>query len=144
MIKKIHTYLIGTAVLITPAMALAQKQTLSTVITKITGYLNSFLVLLMGLAVVFFVFYVARYFIFSVEKKKEAGQYVLYSLIGFFVILSVWGLVNILKNTFNLQDNSAPTLNDLKNLFPGGSGASGGSNSTPTVPPVDSGGFFNI
>ena len=133
MLKKIHLYVAGTIVLITPAIALAAQQTLGTLITKIVGYLNQALVLLMGVAVVFFVFYVIKYFILPNENRKEAGSYVLFSVLGFFVILAMWGLVNILSNTFGLENN-APTLNTLHNLFP----SSGGSN-VNTNPVIDSG-----
>jgi len=48
-----------------------------------------------------------------------------YSLIGFFVILSLWGIVAILSNSFGLQNttSNAPTSSSLKNLMPGESGS---------------------
>jgi len=58
-----------------------------------------------------FVWNVYKYFIAgsdNAESKKEAGLYVMWSLAGFFVILSFWGLVAILTNTFKLE-NSIPS-----------------------------------
>ena len=75
------------------------------VIGIIVYYLNLILELIMGVAVVMFVFYVVRYFIQANDKRAEAATYVLWSLIGFFVIFSMWGLVNVLTNTFSLQQN---------------------------------------
>jgi len=46
------------------------------------------------------------------EKKKEALNNVGWGLLGLAIIVSIWGLVNILTNTF-YTDNSAPT-----NRFP--------------------------
>lgn len=132
MFKKIHVYIASVVALSLPVVAFAASQTLSTLITKIVGYLNQFLVLLMGVAILAFVFYVIRYFILPNENRKDAGMYVLYSVVGFFVILSVWGLVNVLSNTFGLEGN-APTLNTIHNLFPGGGGASN------TQAPIDPG-----
>src|SRR5579872_559635 len=103
MLKKTHFYLTAATLLLLPGLAFAASQTLSTLITKIVGYLNQALVLLMGVAIVFFVYHVIKYFVLPNENRKEAGAYVLYSVVGFFVILSIWGLVNILSNTFALQ-----------------------------------------
>lgn len=105
--------------LILPAIVFAQQVTLASLMALAASYLNTALQLLMGLAVVMFVWYVIKYFIMSAESKGrgEAGQYILWSLIGFFVILSFWGLVNILTATFNLN-TTAPSWNNINALFP--------------------------
>ena len=43
------------------------------------------------------------------EKQKQSKYYVIYGIVGIFVMVSVWGLVNLLKNTFNLS-TTQPTL----------------------------------
>lgn len=81
-------------------------------------YFNVAIYMIIALATVIFIWNVYRYFFKAdVENKKEAGLYVMYSIIGFFVILSFWGLVNIVKNTFNL-DTSVPS-----SLSAGGGGS---------------------
>ena len=98
----------------------SNNNTLCTLIQRTIGYLNQILVLLIGLAVVVFVYYVFKYFIQPNENRKEAGSYVLYSVIGFFVILSLWGLVNIVQNTFGVGNQGFGTRswNDISNIFP--------------------------
>lgn len=105
------------------------------IINLVIAYLNQFLLLLMALAVVMFVWYVIKYFIKPDAEKKEAANYLLYSIIGFFVILSIWGLVNILGNTFGLGNatNQAPSWQNFNNLFPGGGTANTGNQ--PYSPP---------
>lgn len=91
-----------------PIIASASVNNLRELIDLIILYFNYGIFLIMGLATVMFVFNVFKYFIYSGDDagaKKEAGLYVMYSLIGFFVILSFWGLVNILMNTFSLNSN---------------------------------------
>jgi len=107
---------------LTPVLALAANQKLSDIIDLLINYLNRGLVLLMGLAVVVFVWYVFQYFIKPNENRKEAGAYVMYSLLGFFIILSFWGLVNILQNTFGLpnESNKPSSWTSFSNLFPTG------------------------
>lgn len=96
------------------------KKTLASVITLITGYLNQFLFLFMGVAVVMFVFYVIKYYFRADADRAEGAKYVMYSIIGFFVILSFWGIVNILQNTFGLQNdtNYSTVQSSYKALFP--------------------------
>ena len=109
------------AMLLFPALALAQTasgtQTLTTITTKVVGYLNTALQFLMGLAVLMFVFYVIRYFIQPTDNRSEAWQYVLWSLVGFFVIFSMWGLVNVLISSFGLQSNPS-SWSTYFNIFP--------------------------
>ena len=115
--------------LLGPVLAFAQTSsaipqngiTLMSVIDTVIWYLNEALLLLIALAVVSFVYNVIKYFIRADADRTEAGKYVMYSLIGFFVILSVWGLVNILQNTFGLKDSSisnAPTWDSINTIFP--------------------------
>ncbi len=94
--------------------------TLCTLIERVIGYLNQILFLLIALSVVVFVYYVFKYFIRADSDKKEAGSYVMYSVIGFFVILSMWGLVNILQNTFGIGNSgySHSSWTDISNIFP--------------------------
>lgn len=45
----------------------------------------------------------------SEEVKERGKNLMLYGLIGFFVMLSIWGLVNLLLGTFQ-TNNQAPVL----------------------------------
>lgn len=128
MLKKISialTLIAGT--LATPFMSLAQSATLSCqqgtlcyIISLLTQYLSKILFLMMALAVVMFVWYIIKYFIKADADRKAAGQYVLYSLIGFFVILSLWGIIAILGNTFGLgnSSNRPASWSSFSSLFP--------------------------
>ena len=79
----------------------------------------------MGVALVVFVWNIIKYFI-KENDHKEAAPYVMWSIIGFFVILSLWGLVNILKNTFFSEgDTTAPSWSSFDSIFPGGGSGSG-------------------
>jgi len=70
---------------------------------------------MMGIAVVMFVFYVIKYFMLPADNRTEAWQYVLWALVGFFVIFSMWGLVNILIGTFSLDNN--PKVGAITSIY---------------------------
>lgn len=94
--------------LLLPFILFAQQKDLNYLAQKISGYLNVGIVMILSLAIVMFVWNIYKYFISGsddVSSKKEAGLYVMWSVIGFFVILSFWGLVAILKNSLRLDDS---------------------------------------
>ncbi len=109
---------------------------LKNLVDLIIAYFGYAVIIIVSLAVLMFVYNVFKYFIAGgddVGAKKEAGLYVMYSVIGFFVILSLWGLVYILTNTFNLTNNQ-PTIpfgifNTASNTTLNGNSAS------PATPP---------
>ncbi len=107
--NKIYTKIALTSLILTPFVSFAAGKTLSDLVILTIGYFNQALVLIIGLAVVTFVWNVYKYF-FTESDKAEAGKYVLFSVIGFFVILSFWGFVAILKNTLKLDDQRPNTI----------------------------------
>lgn len=83
----------------------------------IQGLLNFILPVLLALGVVYFVWGVVRYVISDSEEVKKKGKdQMIYGLIGFVVIIGLWGLVYIVTDTFGLEAG-APT-NDIQNLLP--------------------------
>lgn len=63
-----------------------------------------------ALAFLVFIWGVFKYFINGKDDaaRKEGKNLMLYGLLGFFIMVSVWGLVNILVNSVRL-DNDRPT-----------------------------------
>ena len=45
----------------------------------------------------------------SADVKKEGQNLMLWGLIGFFVMVSIWGLVNILTGTISFGNNTGPS-----------------------------------
>jgi hypothetical protein len=104
------------ASLMTPLFALAQT---GVDVSKVTPYSNGIINLINGIfvpvlfavAFLYFVYGVYKYFILGADNDTERAtgrQVVLWSIIGFAVILSVWGLVNVLVDTFGIQTGGNP------------------------------------
>ena len=72
---------------------------------------------MVALALVGFLWGAARYVLFADDaaKRKEGSTFMLYGIIALFVIISVWGLVEILGATFDVDVRFLPQL-------PGGRG----------------------
>lgn len=67
--------------------------------------------LLFAVAFIVFLYGVAKAYIFSggdEEARSNGHKYILWALIGFAVMVSVWGLVNIVTGTFGLDGGFAP------------------------------------
>src|SRR3989344_6963046 len=79
----------------------------------VVGGINGYLVpLVFTIALIVFLFGVARKYIFSngdPNKVAEGHQIILWGIIGLVVMLSVWGLVNIVTSVFGLTGGSRPT-----------------------------------
>ncbi len=85
------------------------------IIGDILGYI---LPVLLALGVVYFVWGVVTYVIADGEEAKKKGKdMIIYGIIGFAVIISLWGLVGIVVRTFR-TNNKAPTSGELQNLLP--------------------------
>lgn len=76
-------------------------------------YINIGIGLIMSFATIAFVYNIVMYFVVKNEKNRaEASQYLIYSIIGLAVIVSFWGLVNVVTGTFGLQ-NTRPQIQQL-------------------------------
>lgn len=89
-------------------------QQLTTIIQSIITFINQVAVpLLFAVAFIVFLFGVFRYFILggaNEEKRKEGRTMIIYSVVGFAVMIVVWGLVNLVVGTLGITNNAMPAL----------------------------------
>ncbi len=79
----------------------------------ISSILNPVVALLVGLAVVYFMWGALKYVNRGHDDGAEGVKMMTYGIFALFVMVSVWGLVYILINTFNLS-SSTPDLPALQ------------------------------
>ncbi|MES2470725.1 MAG: hypothetical protein V4526_00625 [Patescibacteria group bacterium] len=84
---------------------------LSELVGLVLEYFNLAIYFIMALAVLLFIWNVFRYFFKADGDKTEAGKYVMYSVIGFAVMFTFWGLVNLVINTVRLDNTNPPGIN---------------------------------
>lgn len=99
--------LIALALAFAPLSVFAQQITdANSLTTKITNIGNTIVVLLISFSVIWIIVNVVRYLIAGGEDdRKKGGMAILWGVVGLFVILSIWGLVAILTNTFSTNNN---------------------------------------
>jgi len=113
--------------LFVPTLAFAQAQTGGTAgtgatsLTQLGNFLQSFITffddylvpLIFAIAFIVFLWGVYRYLILGAaneEKRKEGQQFVMWGLIGFFIMVSVWGILNLLVNSLGFGHGIRPDL----------------------------------
>jgi hypothetical protein len=80
--------------------------------------INQVIPFVITLALLVFLWGILQYILSTdADKRGEARGYMIYGIIGLFVMVSVWGLVNIIVRSLSL-DNTAPLAPGLVN--PGG------------------------
>lgn len=86
-------------------------------ITLTEDILQRVVPLLIAIAVVILLVAIVRYITAGEdeEKKKNSKSLIIYAIIGLFVMVSIWGLVNILSGTFNLE-NDVPDVDVLPQI----------------------------
>ena len=93
--------------------ALAAGPTIEGLIGKIRDIMNLINPLLMVIVFAVFLYGIIKFITSAGDenKRKEAKNYIIYGLIGMFVLIAWWGIIQIVLNTF----------------FGGSSGSPGGS-----------------
>lgn len=92
-----------------PFLALAD--TLEDVVKTVGDLIDLATPIVVALALVYFFYGLANLIFNSAEsdKRKGAIQTMIYGIIALFVMVSVWGIVNVLQDTFNVGGNQTIT-----------------------------------
>lgn len=89
---------------------------ISRLIATFNDLLSQLVPILVSIGVIYFIWGVVRYVIADDEEAKQKGRdRIIFGIIGLAVIVSIWGLVGILTETFNIENNTAVQSN-IKNL----------------------------
>ena len=84
-----------------PAVASAAVVDIPSFFALVASVLNAVIPVIIGLAFVVFLWGIYKYVTTaSLDGKAGAKETIIYGLIGLFVMLSAWGLVNVLIVTF--------------------------------------------
>jgi hypothetical protein len=70
---------------------------------------NSVIPILFALATVLFIWGVIKFFFINVDeeaKRAQGKQFMIWGIVALAVMLSMWGLVNVLRTTFNINTGS--------------------------------------
>jgi hypothetical protein len=82
------------------------------VVSCFSGLINLVIPVIIGLAVLLFIMGLIKYITAggNEDQVTEARSYIIFGIIALFVMVSVWGLVGILTNTFFSGGVAIPQL----------------------------------
>jgi hypothetical protein len=86
-------------------------RTATDLLGQVAGIVQAIIPIIIGAAVLVFLWGVLRYFFSKDDKsRKESINYIVWGIIALFVMVAIWGLVNILQSTFlsNANPSEAP------------------------------------
>lgn len=96
-------------VLALPVVTFAQSNGLFEILARVRGLVAALVPLIIGLAVLYFLWGVLTYVTASdSDKQTEATKTMVMGVIVLFVMVSVWGLVALLQDTFDIDSGAAP------------------------------------
>ena len=106
--------------LFAPMVALAAPGDLVTVgsfITNIVTFMNGVLVpFVFAIAFLVFIWGMFKTFILGGSdetKQSEGKQLMMYAIVGFVIMVSLWGIVNLVANGFGFQGQTVQNIPDL-------------------------------
>ncbi len=112
-------FVISASAYLLPVVAFAGDANVDTsvygIINQVNKVINAIIPFLVGLAVLVIIWGVFNYISGAgdEEKRAQAKQFIIWGVVGVFIMLSVWGLVGILTNTVILDETPdvAPIVN---------------------------------
>lgn len=119
--KKIFKFVpVFSLISLTPVIAVAQNTNscgdgLTGVLCRINDLLGAVLPFLISLGVLYFIWGVVQYVIADSDEAKTKGKdKIIYGIIGLTVIVSLWGLVFLVVDTFGVgKNNLAPDVSNI-------------------------------
>jgi uncharacterized membrane protein len=104
---RIASGLIALSTLGVPLIASAQKAAnveggLFGLVNFANSILNNIMVVMITLAIVVFFWGLVKYIISDGEARSEGLRTIFYSIIAIFIMVSIWGVIKLLQNTFGV------------------------------------------
>ena len=111
LLQKFYPYILGG--ILAPSVAFGA--TFWDILIEINNIFSLVIPILIGLALIYFLWGVAQYVVKQGDEtaQGEARSMMLYGIIALFVMISVWGLVQVLNSTFKINAGGAPTVPQL-------------------------------
>ena len=116
--KKLLPYLTLSAVAFSPLLSFAQPSLDATdgglfnFLDFVQDTINFALPVLVGIAVIIVIINVIKFIANAdnEEERKKSTKGIIAGIVGIAVIVSIWGLVSLLVNTFGLDDNDVTDI----------------------------------
>lgn len=94
-----------------PFIALAATDLITPILSNVKDALDVAVPIAITLALIYFIWHVVKYVVAPGEEEKaDARKKMLYGVIGMFVIIAVWGLVNFIATYLGVSPTANPIV----------------------------------
>ncbi len=103
-------YVLGiSALLLTPLFVFAD--TLRDVVVKVGDIINLIIPLMVAIALIAFFWGLIKYLFAqgNEESKTDGKKIMLWGIVALFVMVSIWGIIRVIADTFNIQSGTTIT-----------------------------------
>lgn len=97
----------GAAAILLPSIAMAA--TAADILKTVSDLISMVIPIIIALAIIYFLWGVLQYLMKAGEEQEKARQQMIWGIVAIAVMVSIWGLVGILRSTFQIEDNTAIT-----------------------------------
>ena len=104
----------GGASLLAPAIVLAADFT--TILSKVQQIIGLIVPIVISLAVIFFLWGLVGFITKAGSSKDDARDQMIWGIIILFVMVSIWGLVALIQNTFGVRGTEGTVTNSLAKI----------------------------
>jgi len=107
--KKIGIYTLALVAIVLPGVAFGQFGEVNDFLDDISSFINSTLIpLVFALALLLFIWGIFQYFILGgadEEKREDGKKLMLWAIVGFVVMVSIFGIVNLIAGGLGFSDD---------------------------------------
>ncbi|AKM84201.1 TPA: hypothetical protein DCZ46_03990 [Candidatus Campbellbacteria bacterium] len=104
----------GGVSLLMPAVVLAAD--LTTILTKVQQIIGLIVPIVISLAVILFLWGLIGFITKAGADQKAAREQMIWGIIILFVMVSIWGLVALIQNTFGIRGTEGTVTNPLDKI----------------------------
>jgi heme/copper-type cytochrome/quinol oxidase subunit 4 len=104
-------FLLKSMLFLLPNLTFAAGFDLSGFVGLLVDFINNTVVFLMfALAVIFFIYHLAKYIYFGNDqaKRKESREYIIYGIIVLTIMFSIYGVIQLVAITFGISNIGIP------------------------------------
>lgn len=105
------SYFVPLVSFLAPLVAFAATDLISPIFTNVKEALDIVVPIAITLALIYFIWQVIQYVIAADEESKtDKRQKMLYGVVGLFVIIAIWGLVNFIGTYLGVSPTANPIV----------------------------------
>jgi len=102
---------LGSLMAFTPLLTFAA--TFESILLVIKNLMGVILPIMISLAVIFFIYSLLSYILKEGDEKAAAKTQMIWGIVILFAIVAVWGLVDVLLETFDIDTGAIPDTSQL-------------------------------